>query len=160
MGRGGERRGQEEGEIVTWVPRMSRSLMTMSYSFFWRKRSVSASPMMWLSLPTCQGWRRGHTTVRWRVPWEGGVHHSEAFGSQGERCGCITSASKFLMVVSAAPTALRTRIASFLSPSLSLSAFECSMCSLTKACRAARRTGRGRRVRGEGEGGRVRGVGG
>ena len=61
--------------------------MTMSYSFFWRKRSVSASPMMWLSLPTCEGRGRGHTTVRWRVSWEGGVHHPEG-GAAGRGGGC------------------------------------------------------------------------
>mmetsp|Transcript_8658 Transcript_8658/g.18385 ORF Transcript_8658/g.18385 Transcript_8658/m.18385 type:complete len:241 (+) Transcript_8658:1169-1891(+) len=34
---------------MSCVPRMSRSLTTMSYSFFWRMRSWSASLMMWFS---------------------------------------------------------------------------------------------------------------
>mmetsp|Transcript_22908 Transcript_22908/g.56766 ORF Transcript_22908/g.56766 Transcript_22908/m.56766 type:complete len:202 (+) Transcript_22908:926-1531(+) len=41
---------------MSCVPRMSRSLMTTLYSFFWRSRSWSASLMMWLSFSVSAFW--------------------------------------------------------------------------------------------------------
>mmetsp|Transcript_23941 Transcript_23941/g.66473 ORF Transcript_23941/g.66473 Transcript_23941/m.66473 type:complete len:221 (-) Transcript_23941:1596-2258(-) len=50
------RRASSSLRRISCVPRMSRSLMTMSYSFFCRRRSWSASLMMWLSFSISDFW--------------------------------------------------------------------------------------------------------